>query len=278
MILIAEDNVTNQDVIRRQLAVLGYACEIADDGALGLEAWLKGTYAVVLTDCHMPEMDGYEFTGAIRKEEAEAGGEDRIPIIAITANALQGEVDRCLNAGMDDYLSKPLEMDKLKKTLAKWMPASATALIEPDVIIEEITEEPIIEKKAPSESELEPEETPAAALAASSDGPAINDRALKDMFGDDDDTFKEILGDFVDPSKGIVEEIKNAYEARDAQAIGAAGHKLKSSSRSVGANTLADLCQNLEKAGKAGEWETIDELMPGLEPALSHVMDYIGAL
>jgi PAS domain S-box-containing protein len=271
LILVAEDNITNQDVIRRQLGVLGFACEIADDGVQGLEAWKKGSYAVVLTDCHMPEMDGYEFTGAIRKEEAELGEGDRIPIVAITANALQGEVDRCLDAGMDDYLSKPLEMDKLKKTLAKWMPASLTAPVVEPTMAEETG---MAEAKEPAEAST-PEVSHEQALT---DDPAIDERALKDIFGDDDETFKEILGDFTEPSLAIVKEIQDAYLDRDAKIIGASGHKLKSSSRSVGAHRLADLCAELEKAGKAENWETIDILMSGLEPAMGDVMNYIKAL
>jgi len=97
-------------------------------------------------------------------------------------------------------------------------------------------------------------------------------------FSDDDETFKEILGDFVEPSMAIVKEIDDAFEARDAETIGAAGHKLKSSSRSVGANTLADLCAELEKAGKGEDWDAIEAAMPQLEPSMREVMDYIKAL
>ncbi|MCA9221928.1 MAG: response regulator, partial [Planctomycetales bacterium] len=89
LVLLTEDNLTNQDVIRRQLGLLGYACEVANNGAEGLKAYKSGRYAMILTDCHMPEMDGYEMTGAIRK--AEAGSKARIPIVAVTANALHGE-------------------------------------------------------------------------------------------------------------------------------------------------------------------------------------------
>lgn len=267
LILVAEDNVTNQDVIARQLGVLGYACEMTDDGVQGLEAWKSGSYAVLLTDCHMPEMDGYELTGEIRKQEAEAAGEARIPIVAITANALQGEVDRCLDAGMDDYLAKPLEMDKLKKTLAKWMPASAVDIAETEI-------EPVVEVPATEEPSVQ--EIPLA--TSEPDEAAIDERALKDIFGDDDDTFKEILGDFVEPTDSIIKDINDAYAAHDADTIGKAGHKLKSSSRSVGAHTLGDLCATLEKAGKAGDWDAIEEIMTGLKPAVSEVMDYIKAL
>jgi len=119
LILLAEDNLTNQDVIHRQLLRLGYACEIADDGEEAYAMWCSKSYALLLTDCHMPEWDGFELTAAIRKDEES--GSNRAPIIAITANALQGEAERCIAGGMDDYLSKPVEMKALLEKLQKWM-------------------------------------------------------------------------------------------------------------------------------------------------------------
>ena len=130
LILLAEDNLTNQQVIRRQLTKLGYTCEIEDDGKLALEAWRRNDYALLLTDCHMPNMDGFELTASIRKDQEGSG--KRSPIIAVTANALEGEAERCIAAGMDDYLSKPLAMSDLKATLRKWMPNAVpkTQLVE----------------------------------------------------------------------------------------------------------------------------------------------------
>ena len=256
LILVAEDNLTNQDVIKRQLNILGYAAEIADNGKLALEAWKAGNYGIVLTDCHMPEMDGYEFSTAIREAEAEAGDDARIPIVAITANALQGEVDRCLAAGMDDYLSKPLEMAKLKQTLAKWMPASALGI--------DIEPEPV----------PEPEETPAAMDPTG----AVDPSALMDVFGDDPETFREILGDFIGPSADNVREIEAAFAERSADGVAKAAHKLKSSSRAVGANALADLCLALESAGKAGNWDEIEDGVPRLDGVMGDVIAYIEAL
>ena len=253
LILVAEDNVTNQNVIRRQLNMLGYACEIADEGKQALDLWKSRNYAVLLTDCHMPEMDGYELTEAIR--EAEKDGDSRIPIIAITANALQGEGDRCLEIGMDDYLAKPLEMPKLKATLAKWMPAT-----------ESVDE---AEPPAPSAEEAKPAEDAA-------DGP-IDPRALKDVFGDDEKTFREILQDFVEPSEAIVKDIEEAYGNKKADDIGAAAHKLKSSSRAVGANELADLCMELESACKSGDWDGIEAGVPRLGGLMDAVAEYIEA-
>jgi len=257
LILIAEDNLTNQDVIRRQLNLLGYAAEIADDGRQALQAWRSKSYAILLTDCHMPEMDGFELTAAIRAAEAETG--ERIPIIAITANALQGEADRCLAAGMSDYLAKPLEMPQLKQALAKWMPLSTA-----------VPPKPVAPEPPPTPS-------PPPAAPETSGGP-IDPKALFSVFGDDPDTFREILNDFVAPAAGIVREIDDAYAGRVAADVGAAAHKLKSSSRAVGATELAELCNALETAGKSENWSEIDQLAPRLEGAMKKVADFIAAL
>jgi two-component system sensor histidine kinase/response regulator len=119
LILLAEDNEINRDVIAEQLRLLGYAAELANDGVVALHMWRSGDYALLLTDCHMPNMDGYELTEAIRK--AEPAG-THLPIIAITANAMQGEAERCRERGMDDYLSKPLRMQELNDKLQRWLP------------------------------------------------------------------------------------------------------------------------------------------------------------
>jgi PAS domain S-box-containing protein len=120
LILLAEDNEINRDVIQEQLRLLGYACELAEDGAIALQMWQTDPdrYALLLTDCHMPNLDGFGLTEAIRVAEP-AGA--RLPIIAITANAMQGEAQRCRDRGMDDYLSKPLRMQELAPVLKKWL-------------------------------------------------------------------------------------------------------------------------------------------------------------
>jgi CheY-like chemotaxis protein/HPt (histidine-containing phosphotransfer) domain-containing protein len=254
LILLAEDNLTNQDVIRRQLKLLGYTCELANNGAEGLKAFKTGRYALLLTDCHMPEMDGYELTGAIRGLEQGTG--KRFPIIAVTANALQGEAERCLAAGMDDYISKPIAMPALVAALKKWMPA-------PKGGVSKTIAEPIVVAEAPS--------------AASVSG-VINDRAIKDIFGDDDATFKEILVSFVDPSQDIIADIMAAQGKRSAGAVKEAAHKLKSSARSIGATALADICVALETAGKSGDWAVIDDLAPKARDEFGRVEVYIKSL
>jgi PAS domain S-box-containing protein len=124
LVLLAEDNETNREVIHEQLRLQGYTCEMAEDGALALALWQNnpGRYALLLTDCHMPNLDGFGLTAAIRAQEP-AG--TRLPIIAVTANAMQGEGQRCRDRGMDDYLSKPLRMTELAAMLNKWLPVAA---------------------------------------------------------------------------------------------------------------------------------------------------------
>ena len=156
--MLAEDNLTNQQVIGRQLTKLGYACEIADDGKLALEAWRKKPYGLLLTDCHMPNMDGFELTAALRADET--GTDKRAPIIAVTANALAGEAERCIAGGMDDYLSKPLAMSDLKATLQKWMPQATPAKVQKPVVQnndeKETDAEQVNAKETSSQKAVEP--------------------------------------------------------------------------------------------------------------------------
>jgi signal transduction histidine kinase/CheY-like chemotaxis protein len=124
LILVAEDNEINQLVIRHQLQLLGYGADVVGDGREALRRWKGGNYALLVTDLHMPEMDGYDLTLAIRLAE---GGRSRIPIVALTANALNEDLERCRGAGMDDYLSKPVALTDLGAMLARWLPAHLSA-------------------------------------------------------------------------------------------------------------------------------------------------------
>ena len=121
-ILVAEDYALNQKLAMRLLERAGYSCDVVDDGQKVLDATREGGYDLVLIDCQMPIMDGFEATRAIRRREA--GGGTRLPIIAMTANAMKGDRERCLDAGMDDYLSKPISVDALYALLAKFLPDS----------------------------------------------------------------------------------------------------------------------------------------------------------
>jgi CheY-like chemotaxis protein len=120
-ILVAEDNRINQMVALGLLQKLGHAADLACNGVEVLVAMKKTPYDIIFMDCQMPELDGYETTRRIRAEQRV-----HVPrIIAMTANAIRGEEERCLEAGMDDYLSKPVRIDELRNTLERWLPASA---------------------------------------------------------------------------------------------------------------------------------------------------------
>jgi len=118
-ILLAEDNVVNQKVATRMLNKFGCEVDIAVDGAEAVEKWSEGCYNAIFMDCQMPELDGYAATALIRSREI--GGDSRTPIIAMTANAMAGDREKCIAAGMDDYLTKPVTTAKLAEALEKWV-------------------------------------------------------------------------------------------------------------------------------------------------------------
>ncbi|MFZ1810051.1 MAG: ATP-binding protein [Candidatus Nitrotoga sp.] len=248
LVLVAEDNEINQKVIRQQLALLGYAADIAGDGREALKRWESGDYALLLTDLHMPEMDGYQLTAAIRADEASKADKRRIPIIALTANALKGEAEHCRAVGMEDYLSKPVQLADLKATLAKWLPAAASlATAVPSV---------------PLATAAEP----------------VDVSVLKGLVGNDSAIISEFLRDFRSSSVKIAAELRAAYQAGQTAAVSAAAHKLKSSARSVGALALGELCAEMEQAGKVGDTEALAVLLPRFEAEMAVVDEYLGSL
>jgi len=124
-ILVAEDHPVNQALARRQLALLGWPCDVAGDGRAAYEALCRHDYALLMTDCQMPVMDGYALAAAWRRHEAEHALPGRLPIIAMTAHALGNEIARCREAGMDDYLSKPVQLQALEEKILAWLPQAA---------------------------------------------------------------------------------------------------------------------------------------------------------
>ena len=131
LILIAEDNETNQKVILQQLGLLGFAADITSNGIEAFQRWQSGNYALLFTDLHMPKMDGYQLTAAIRDKE---NNRSHIPIIALTANALKSEAKKCLDGGMDDYLTKPTPIANLSLILEKWLPVAAEKPVDISVL------------------------------------------------------------------------------------------------------------------------------------------------
>ena len=244
LILIAEDDEVNQKVILRQIEMLGLAAEVADNGSEALRLWRNGQYALLLTDLHMPDMDGYTLADTVRREEIQSGlaGNARMPILALTANALRGEAMRAQAAGMDEYLTKPLQLHLLKAALAKWLPRNDAQTIPA----------PLGEDPAP-------------------DSGVFDVVVLKNLVGDDSKVVSEFLSHFRAASTRSAAEMRVASAAADIRQVGAIAHKLKSSSRSIGALALGDLCAELENACRSGQRENVLQGMVEFEDALLEV-------
>ncbi len=253
LILVAEDNKTNQKVIRQQLALLGFAADVTDNGCQALEHWRSGDYTLLFTDLHMPKMDGYELTAAIRAEETSAR---RIVIIALTANTLKSESLHCLDAGMDDYLSKPVPLADLNAMLEKWLPTAAPA-----------------SQSADAAALLDA--SPVASAERNVVTKPVDVSVLAAQVGGEPEVLKEFLYDFRSSATRIAMELKIAYTAGQSLQVGALAHKLKSSARSVGALALGSLCVEIEQAGKAGQVEALTLLLPRFEAEIAAVTEYL---
>ncbi len=238
LILLAEDNLINCNVIQEQLELLGYASEVAHDGMAALTLWRSGRYALLLTDCHMPIMDGLQLTLAIRKEE---NGERRLPIIAVSANAMQGDAALCLEQGMDDYLSKPLRLEELRQVLQKWLPIKET---HPELI------------------ELQSADTP----------PMVWDlTVLPRLVGNNPQVQRRVLDVFLQRSEELVTLLADSILAGEPARIADVAHQLKSPAYSVGAMQLGLLCEQLESAGRAKDRQAIQKLAGQLRPDFERV-------
>jgi len=253
LVLFAEDNPVNQEVTLKQLNKLGYAVEVANNGKEALALFTQRKFGLVLTDLHMPEIDGYELAIKIRKREQQS--RTQTPILAITAAASKEDAQRCLDVGMDSHLPKPIEFDRLKEVMDFWLPKEQ----------ETGSEQPAPKQETEATVDVTPDQPPY----------PVDPEALTRIVGDDPDVHQSLLGRFVETSEQTITEIHTAFEASSAKDIGELGHKLKSAARTIGANALADLSVELEAAGNAGEWQKIESLYPRLDPLFNDVRNYI---
>lgn len=241
-ILVVEDDATNRSVLARQLAMVGIDAEMAGNGMEGLERWRDGDFSLVLSDLHMPVMDGFGLVRAIRDEEAAI----RTPVLAFSADARLGQAEKARAAGFDEFLTKPMQLDGLRAVLGRWLahaPVSMAAV-----------------------------PTTAGACA----GPPATDfdtDILRELVGDEPALVLEILEYFDDVATGIRADLQRAARTGDAAAAGMIAHRLKSSAHSVGALPLGALCARLEACVESGRVERIapliEEVVHALDAALA---------
>ena len=245
LVLLVDDHPTNRQVIQRQLALAGYASETAEDGVEGLERWRSGRYALVLSDVHMPRMDGYQLARTIREEEASSG-KPRTPIVALTASALKGEAERCLAAGMDDYMAKPVSIPTMGACLQRWLPHTASAQpvsAELGVSIQVANNQRVI--------------TAQAGLPQLAHPPTLDVAVLTELTGDDPSEAGILLGEFLESTHDDLAQLETMRRDGDLQGLTRQAHKVKGAAKIVGAMELADAAAMLEAAGRTGDWAHI---------------------
>ncbi len=249
-VLLAEDNGVNQVVARNMLKAMGCSFELVADGALALEAMKRSRFDIVLMDCQMPVMDGYAASRAIRELEAADPSLPRVPIVALTANALVGDAEACIAAGMDDHLAKPYTRKQLSRVLARWLPA------------DKVRNAPGTEAAAPAA----PGEAPPP--REDNGGEALLDAAaLAGIRSLDEDgaVLQEVIQMYFDEAPVHLRGLHAALESASPAELGRIAHAFKSASFNVGAKRLGETCKRLEKLGKAEQMEGAAELVATID-------------
>jgi len=254
-ILVAEDNPTNQEIALAILEGAGIVVEIANNGKKAVEALQRSRFDAVLMDIQMPEMDGYEATRQIRKDSRFKS----LPIIAMTAHAMKGDEEKCLEAGMDGYVSKPISQDRLFHTIWKSMEH---------------------EKKVPYYKEPEAPKDRDITVAQTEDLPerlpGINIQDALSALNIEKAVFKHILIGFLKNNKESANKIRDAFDKKDWESLVQFVHSLKGSAGSIGADELYKAAQELETAGKEGT--PTSPLIDRVETALNQVLESLQML
>lgn len=249
-VLLAEDNRTNQEIALAMLEDTGYRVTSVESGRQALKALMGESFDLVLMDCSMPEMDGFEATRALRQQEM--GSSHHIPIIALTANAMNGDRDRCLEAGMDDYVAKPFDRETLLAVLARWSQSSAATQSAPRTNVE------------------------AAAVRPAPDAGPIDQGALQALRAlqrpGRPNVLNRVIDQFSCDAPRLVVGMRDAVEAEDAEALRHAAHTLKSASANVGALSLSTRCREIEQLALGGNVVATASLLAAVEEHLSHVL------
>lgn len=253
LILLAEDNETNQIVMTMQLSNLGYTTMLAADGSEAIALWKRHSFAMILTDCSMPAVDGFELASTIRKAEQSSG--EHTPIIAITANAVANNKIQCMESGMDDCIFKPVDTNTIKSVLKKWLARNHGPIISDTAIAGQQAETDMMQTLDPIDPEV-----------------------LASLVGGDQAMRHRMLLKYRDTSPDVFSALSRASVEGNLSEVVAQAHKLKSSSRTIGAVKLAELIQLVEDAGKKCHDNEVTMLAPQLNEEFDRVIDYINKL
>mgnify|MGYP000347558255 FL=1 len=260
LVLLVEDNPVNLLVAKRLIQISNFDCMTAENGGIALDMLQqKHDFDLVLMDCQMPVMDGYKATRAWRRIEAERAL-PRLPIIAMTANAMAEDRQRCLEAGMDDYLSKPVDHKLLEQIMVKWMMRRSET---------QAVEAPAIAGVPP---QVVQRETATAELPAL-DMKIVED--LKEMMGSD---YQSLIRIYLEDSPKLIYQIQSALDNRDCQALVAPAHTLKSSSANLGALALSSIAKTIEKSAGSGDIHAPLQAGAGITAEFERVQAALAAL
>jgi CheY-like chemotaxis protein/HPt (histidine-containing phosphotransfer) domain-containing protein len=262
-LLVAEDNPVNQKVALHQLQKLGYSAMAVDNGRLALDAIGANGYDIVFMDCQMPELDGYAATRELRRRE---GTERHTWIIAMTANSLEGDREKCLATGMDDYISKPVKPEKLEEAIQRFLSRAAEEAAREKGERKEVkpAPEPVAPAPAPAPIPAEPR------------GPAIDLEILscfRDMEENGESLLDQLIGVFLDNSPKLLHEAREGLAKRSGEMLAHAAHTLKGSCSNFGAERLRAVCQELENAGHAQNFSQATELLVSVENEFKYVQE-----
>jgi signal transduction histidine kinase/DNA-binding response OmpR family regulator/HPt (histidine-containing phosphotransfer) domain-containing protein len=260
-ILVAEDNPVNQEVALEMLTLLGAEIQVARDGCEATDMVRHDSFDLVLMDCHMPNMDGFEATATIRRYELDEKL-PRLPIVALTANAVMGDREACLAAGMDDYLSKPFTLANLAETLLRWLPLDSTPT-------------PSVAPKAPPVATAPAVGPPAVEAVSSVAAGPINPRALETMRQLQNQSgsklLQRVITAYLEDAPKRLQLLKEAVATKDARGLQKAAHAWKSSSMNVGAEKLAESLKKLEMMGRSDAMTGAEELVDAVEAEYGRV-------
>ncbi len=254
-ILLAEDNPFNQQVAAELLEEAGATVALANNGREALVLLFKERFDLVLMDVQMPEMDGYEATRKIRATPRLDGQK----VIAMTANAMAEDRERCLASGMDDFITKPIDPDLMVLLLAKWLPERSGITRD---------EKQVADLRSGKNRRSGGDRR--ASGTRKEDG-VIDLAILGHLVGDDPAKVRKFALKFLETAQKTLDEMDAAQSGGDLAALGGLGHKLKSSARTVGAMSFADICQSLESTGKANDMPQATLLLGQLHPLLERI-------